>query len=581
MVQTVDDAFEFWRWLSEQKRVAFDTETTGLDLYNGDTIRLIQFGTVNDAWVMDFQMWKGLVADVFTRFTGFWVAHNSRFDITALNQAGIHVPWERVHDTMIALRLARPTESAALKNAADAYVSSASSRGQKLLGEAMRKNKWGFGTVPLDFPPFLFYSALDTVLTARLDETDVVKEGRASPVYQLEMQVRAIATRMENNGTFVDVDVCSRNAARLRHEADEISAHIAGTYDFAPRSTKQLAHWLASQPDALSRMSGVTSSGQLSTDKEALGQLIGAPGAVGEVAEMVLRMRQCEKIAGTYLEGFVNRRDPNGYMHPQIETIAARTGRMSVRDPALQTLPKPTMDSEYRIVREGVVPPSPDYCIVSCDSDQIELRLTASISKDVGLIEAFQEADETGVDFFTTLARGVYAAPEMPKSDKRRDRIKTFTYASLYGAGVPKMAKSAGVSVKDMRDVRDEIAGRYPGFFRMSLEAEHELNVNGGYIETAYGRRLPVPEFKPYVAVNYKIQGTAADVLKQSLVNLANAGLEQYMWMPVHDEVVFCLPRDAYDDAAPIIAESMTCLDFDVPLTASPSAPCENWADAK
>ena len=101
--------------------------------------------------------------------------------------------------------------------------------------------------------------------------------------------------------------------------------------------------------------------------------LVGIDGEVGEVAKAALDVRRDEKIAGSYLENFLRMRDGDDIVHAQIETIAARTGRMSIREPGLQTLPKPSVESEYGIVREAVIPRE-GHVLISADFDQIELR---------------------------------------------------------------------------------------------------------------------------------------------------------------------------------------------------------------
>jgi len=570
----------FWTWLSEQDFVACDTETAGG--YNSFDpafkVRLVQFGSPERAWCVDFQRWRGFVQEVFDRFRGTFVFHNVRFDILALAAEGITVPWSQVADTLIMLRLAEPTESAALKKASDKYVSSASSGAQKILADAFRKQKWDWGTVPMDFQPYTFYAALDTILTARLYETDVAVRGRSSPVYAMEMEVKAVCTRMEQNGLKVDVGFCEREVDRLRSEADGIKESTMAEYGFSLGSTQQLSHWFASQPAALKLMTKETDGGKLAVDKDVLEVLLTVPGDVGEIARRTLRVRRDEKIAGSYLENFLGMRDHQDIVHPQIETVAARTGRMSVKEPGLQTLPKPTVDSEYRIVREAVIPHDDDSVLISCDSDQIELRIIGSITHDENMVEAFREADEGDTDFFTNMARKMYDDPLMPKSDKRRDRIKTFVYSSVYGAGIPKMALVAGVTVAEMREIRDGIAASFPGFFRIALEARHQLSTNGGYIETTAGRRLPCD--KEHAAANYIIQGSAADVLKQSLVNAAQAGLEEYMLVPVHDEIVMSAPKDLADDLRRELEIAMTNVEYEIPLTASGNIG-STWAECK
>ena len=580
-VESAEDVERMWRWMSEEPLLATDTETSGFGLYDDDfQVRLVQFGSPRDAWVVDFQRWRGLVGDIFRRYEGDWVMHNARFDAIGLAQEGVTVPWHRLHDTMVMMRLARPTESAALKTVASKYVNPIAGDAQKVLAEAFRKQGWTWATVPIDFPPYRFYAALDPILTARVHHTDVARSGRESAVYALEMQTKAVCSRMEQNGLRIDRAFCSTNSGMLRDRADMVKIDMKDKYDIEITSSSQLSHWFASRGEALEWMTKETAGGKLSVDKEVLLVLAGIPGEVGEVATAALAVRRDEKIASAYLDNFLSMSDSSDRLHPQIETIAARTGRMSVKDPGLQTLPKPTVSSDYRMVREAVIPFEDDHVIVSCDLDQVELRLAAIISGDPGLIAAFKEADSGGTDFFTRLAQEIYHDPAIVKTDKRRDRIKTFSYASLYGASVRKMAISAGVPVAEMRNVRDDMATRFPGFFAMALEAQHQLRENGGYIETLFGRRLPVDTNKDYVATNYLIQGSAADLLKRSLVLMAQAGLEEYMLVPVHDEIVLSVPEADVVEVGAAVEKAMTSLDFSVAITAS-SSTGKTWAEAK
>jgi len=581
-VDSIDKVDVFWRWLSTQPVVAFDTETSGHNYFDPRFhIRLIQFGTETEAWVVDFNQWRGLIEDVFRRFNGIWVCHNGAFDISALRAEGVDLTWRNVHDTMIMMRLAEPTQLAGLKEAASRHVSAVADVGQRTLAEAFRRQKWGWDTVPMDFPPYAFYAALDTILTARLYHTDVARRGRESAVYDLEMATRAVCTTMEINGLHIDRPLCQLRSDELRGEAETLKDQILDRYGIAITSSQQLSHWFASQPEALEKMTKATTGGKLSVDKEVLAGLSHMDGHVGEVATAALTVRRNEKIAGTYLDNFMTLADGNDVVHSQIETLAARTGRMSIRGTPFQTLPKPSVDSTGRVVREAVIPHHHDESIVSCDFSQIELRLAAIISQDSGLIDAFREADCGDVDFFTALARGTYHDPDMKKSDRRRDRIKTFSYASLYGAGVSKMAWSAGIPVAEMREVRDSIAARYPGFFSVQLDALHQCKVNSGWVETLYGRKLQVDPNREYTAANVIIQGTAADLMKIAIVNMAQAGLEDMMLIPVHDEMVLSVPEDVIDEVRREVQLAMECRDHVVPLLAEPSPGCQNWAQAK
>jgi DNA polymerase-1 len=580
VVRTVDDAMEMFRWLSAERVITFDTETTDTAVFSPDfRVRLVQFGTVDDAWVIEMDRWRGLVANVFDRYEGRLVAHNARFDILALAHEGIEVPWRQVDDTMIALRLAEPTESAALKAACDRHVSSASSTGQKILSEAFRRQKWDWATVPIDFPAYLYYAAADTVLTARLYESDVVQRGLASPVYALEMQTRAVCAGMERTGFRVNLDTCASWSRKLGEESDEIKARCESLYGVAVTSTASLSHWFLSEDEARPHLLNRTPGGKVSVDRETLERIVHyCTGPAKTLAAEALQVRKADKVNGTYFRNFMWMSDGDGLLHPQIETIAARTGRMSVRDPALQTLPKHSPDPAYKAVRQAVIPLDTGQTILSCDFNQIELRLLSSLSRDPGLIGAFVDADAAGSDFFTEMARTLYAEPGFTKGDPRRNVVKTYMYAAAYGAGVEKMAITAGLPVAQIHEVKGGMADRFPGFFRFSTESQHLAESNSLWVETSYGRRLKVDGHRVYTACNAIIQGTAADVMKQAIVGLAQAGLEPMMLLPVHDEIVLSVPVDDLDEVKHIVSRTMANADFTVPLTAD-SASGDTWGD--
>jgi DNA polymerase-1 len=577
-LQTIDDAAEFWSWLSDQKFVAVDTETTSLDVYDpAFQVRLVQFGSRDRAWVIPFERWKGLIDDALNRFDGTLVFHNSRYDVSALGACGVKVPWHKIDDTMIALRLAEPNDSAALKSAAVRHVSANADQSQAELHSAMRVNKWSWATVPIDFAPYVFYAAADTVLTARLYDTKPVREAIASGVYTTEMELRALCTTMERNGIRIDPDYCTDQADFLRAEARDIEEWAEHELGFSITSNQQLGKWLLTNHVPLSK---ATPGGAPSVDKDVLEEVVatlGTTALAGRVAQAALQVRSNVKTASTYFDKFVALRDGDGYVHPDIETCTARTGRMSIRNPPLQTLPRVTDDPETKRVRRAVIPQTEDQVLVSCDSDQIELRLAAALSGSRAMMQAFRDSD----DFFTTSMQDIYNDPSIVKSDGRRAAIKTFWYASLYGAGVAKMAISAGVPEARIREVKNGVDWAYPEIGQMQRSIENAARENGGWVTNPYGRRLQAYEGKEYAATNAVIQSTAADVLKRAMVQLGQAGLEDLMLIPVHDEIlVSCDPADV-DEVTHILVTTMTNDDFDLTLTASAGPPSKTWADCK
>jgi DNA polymerase I len=298
---------------------------------------------------------------------------------------------------------------------------------------------------------------------------------------------------------------------------------------------------------------------------------------VVEVARSVLAFRKAEKLAGTYLEGFARMADADGLLHAQLNTLAARTGRMSIREPALQTLPKPNDDPQSRLVRKAVIPRNEGEVLISADWAQIEGRIAAHVSGDTNLIAAFNTADETGGDFFVEMGKLIYKDPGFTKKDDRRKIVKGVIYGLLYGAGAPKMAETAGIPEHEAVEARSAILGTFPGLNAAMKRFEREGST--GYVTTHYGRQLEVDEGKAYTGLNTYIQGTAADCLKNALVLLANAGLDQAMVVPVHDEVVVSVPASDAEEVEHLLVETMRINDFDVGVPAESSGPMLRWAD--
>jgi DNA polymerase-1 len=258
--------------------------------------------------------------------------------------------------------------------------------------------------------------------------------------------------------------------------------------------------------------------------------------------------------------------------------MGARTGRMSITDPALQTLP-----SGDATVRRAFIPKDEDHVIISSDLDQVEFRLTANLSQDQKLIALFQEADRTGGDVFTSIMQQVYADDTLQKSDPRRKLIKGVVYGKLYGAGVTTMALTAGVTDAQMKPVVDAFDQNYPGVRMMSQAIEdagmRRLKSEGvGYVKTRTGRRLPCDDNRVYSLTNYLIQASAAEIFKQNLIKLDQADLTEYLIVPVHDEIVLNVPKDNVEEVMETVRECMTTTDgWQVPLTAGVDGPFENW----
>ena len=571
MIESGDDVADFTAWLADQPFVSVDTETTGLDFHDpAFSVRLIQIGNPNFAWIARLDRWSGLFNWVFETFPGRFVIHNVAYDIPALAVHGVHVPWPKVDDTMIALRIAYPTEPAGLKAAARRLLGS-DGGAEDDLKKAMAKQKWGWKDIPLGFETYLYYAALDVILTSRIYELPEVQRVIASSVYDLEMGVRALSNRMEANGIRIDLGFSRMQFAELSSEAESLKLSYRGIVNLG--SPEELGRWFLTNADR-SLLTKRTDKGRIAVDKDVLSRIVTyGDRDSANVARSVLRVRKAEKLASTYFANFLAF-NHDGIVHPSIDTVAARTGRMSIRTPALQTLPKPNSDPESRLVRQAVLPLREGEVLMSVDNAQIELRIAASLAGDKALADAFRDTD----DFFLEAAREIFEDPTLDKSDERRGMTKTFFYSYLYGAGVETMAVRAGVPTERMAEVKMQVRAIYPGLIALQKVVEREARTTGGVL-TLGGRFLPVDPATLYAGVNFKIQGSAAEYLKRSMLALGNAGMEDYMLIPVHDEILLSIPEKYVEDARRVLIPSMTHNDLSIPLTTTISGPGKTWAD--
>jgi DNA polymerase-1 len=532
-------------------------------------------------WSIPWDQWKGVFYEAMNKFDGPIVCHNVAFEARWFDvQSEWSIPWHRAHDTMIMAQLLDPLGSGALKTLTQKYIDPQAANLQRVLDDGLVTNGWSWGSVPIEFEPYWAYGALDPVLTMRLWEKFWPKfapGGAYSYPYELEMNTRRIVTRMELNGARVDLDYSQKKYDELLSYTDKVKSWAKDTYKgLAIGSNQQLVQQFEAMGAEITER---TETGQKSASADQLKFLvIHGDTEVKQLAETALKYRKAGKLASTYFLNFLND-NVSGFVHPSVKTMGARTGRMSIQNPALQTLPKGD-----DVVRKAFLPKDSDHVIVTSDLDQVEFRMFASLSKDPNLIQLFNLADATGSDPFTEIGREIYQDPSMQKSDKRRALIKGVVYGRLYGAGVAKQALTAGVPEEQMRAVSNEFDKRFPGMQGFQKEVENRgmrrLQDEGqGYVNTWTGRRLPCDDDRVYTLVNYLVQGGAAEVFKSNLVKLDQADLTEYLIVPVHDEIVLNAPRGDAEEIKQLVKQCMTTSGgpWSVPLTADVDGPLENW----
>lgn len=568
LVDDFDTAWEFWQWLEGRTWVAVDTETTGLKI-GRDVVRLVQVGGLDAGWAIPWGRWSGIFVDMLRRLRGIkMVKHNAKFDAGMLEHMGVHVPREDIHDTMVMAHILEPNYSSGLKQQAGRHVDAMAAAAQVSLDVAINgRGGWTWETVPVEYGPYWQYAALDAVLTAHLFVRHYPRVmERYARAYDLEMASTWVIEKMERHGALIDHDYAVEQRDRFAAYIEEAGAWVETNYGVKAGSNPAVIRKLQEAGFTFSKMTA--SGANFALDRDVL------EGIDHPLAATVLQRRRLEKLSSTYLKHFIEDVGADGCIHPDIRSVGARTGRMSISDPSLQNLPRKSDRNKAAEVVRNCVVSHPDHTLMMCDFDQIEMRVLAHYAGSRGLRDAFLG----DVDFFVALARQVYEDETIEKSDPRRSRVKNVGYAKIYGAGVAKMAATGGVQEAVIREVVNRFDALYPEVPRLAKELErvawqrqHDEGEPYAY-SCLTGRRQVVANDKVYSLLNRLVQGTAAEAFKMKLLELDAAGLGEYMVVPVHDEIVLDVPDAEVDDAARTLRQIMNDDRlFTVPVTASVS----------
>lgn len=577
-VDSIDSLWAMKQWAGGRREtpLAFDTESSGLSPER-DKLRLIQLGDMHHGWACAPE-WFGGALEILRNYEGELLAHNLPHDYRFLyRQCGLELPWHKLHDTLLLASLDDPMRPRGLKPLSKLLVDPRVDVWQKALDDGMKKMKWDWGTVPYSFGPYVWYSCLDPVLTAHMWKYLHPRVKRDCPTaYDLELGVNRVCTNMMLKGIMLDQEYVAEARDKLEKYATEARYWLDAAYGITSvLSARQIAGALTEHGEPPVER---TPTGLPKMNKEFLSRVrdYGRTPQAREIAQQVLGVRHAEKMISSYLDAFTRRMDQDGAVRCSIWQAEAVTGRMSVTEPALQTLSR-----DDTFIRGSFVP-RPGNVFISCDYSQVEARLGAHFGQDEGMIQAFLEADAGGPDFFTTIASQIYGKP-VGKDDLERQYTKNVTYCTIFGGGLEKMAQTAGVSVAVMDPVKRAFDAKFPGLRMFMAQVTGEAKARGAVegrpaVRSGMGRYLPVEPRKEYVAANRVIQAEAAEVLKRAILDVDAAGLGGYLVLPVHDELLFDVPTEEAEHAMKVIQECMTERErYIVPLTCSPKRMDERW----
>ena len=411
------------------------------------------------------------------------------------------------------------------------------------------------------------------------------KQGEINAVdlYQkVEMPLLYVLAAMEKKGVLVDTALLkqmSEELGELLSISEEKIFRLAGE-KFNINSPKQLQTILF---DKLKLPKGKKTKEGFSTDVDVLSYLA----LSHELPAEILAYRSLAKLKSTYVDALPALINPQtGRIHTSYNQTVTATGRLSSSNPNLQNIPIRTLEGKR--IRQAFIA-APDCLLISADYSQIELRVLAHLSEDEALIDAFVSDEDihsrTASDIF-----GVF--PQMVNADMRR-QAKVINFGILYGMSAFGLAKELGVSQKIAQAYIDGYFQRYKKV-RIYLDGILEGARRDGFVCTLLNRRRYLPELKSPVAsvrqfaermaVNTPIQGTAADLIKVAMVNIAHLLLEKNLAarliMQVHDELVIEAPVKEKDEIMALVKKEMEeVIKLKVPLRVEISSG-KNWDEA-
>ncbi|WP_096202718.1 DNA polymerase I [Bacillus sp. FJAT-45350] len=415
-------------------------------------------------------------------------------------------------------------------------------------------------------------------------ETELRENEQAELCNGLEMPLSLILAKMETTGIKVDVEELKQMGEGLNDKLSilEKEIHELAGVSFNINSPKQLGEILFVKLEL--PVVKKTKTGY-STSAEVLDKLKDDH----EIIEKILHYRQLGKLKSTYIDGLLKVVHPDtNKIHTMFNQAITQTGRLSSTEPNLQNIP--IRLEEGRKIRHAFVAEKKDWVILAADYSQVELRVLAHISGDEKLLEAFNK----DMDVHTKTAMDVFHVAKDEVTSLMRRSAKAVNFGIVYGISDYGLSQSLNITRKEAGQFIERYLDSYPRV-KEYMEKIVDTAREQGYVTTLLNRRRYLPEitsrnfnlrsFAERTAMNTPIQGTAADIIKKAMVDMAmrmeEEGLESRLLLQVHDELIFEVPEHEISVMEKLVPEVMEqAVKLDVPLKADVSVG-QTWYDAK
>ena len=581
--------------LSASDTLAFDTETSSLDPISADLVGFSLAASPEKGYYfpvghrngeqLSLEELKSAVQPILSDPKIKKVAHNAKFDLIALKQAGFEI-YPLGFDTMLAEWLINPdSRNLGLKTLAWVRLGVEMTPIEELIGKG--KNQLSMADLPIaQVAP---YAAADAVMTLRLMpilKADLKERNAEKLMDELEIKLVPVLAQMEENGVLLNApffEAFNAELGKMIFALEEDIYRLAG-YRLNINSTQQLSDLLfkklALDPPDPGRK---TKSGHYSTGAEILELLRDKH----EIVAKILDYREYAKLKSTYVDALPAQINPKTRrVHTSFNQVGTVTGRIASQNPNLQNIPTRTELGQR--VRQGFIA-APGWKLLAVDYSQVELRIVAHIAQDEAMIEAFKH----GQDIHATTAAAITNTPLAEVTPSQRRNAKAVNFGLIYGMSAFGLTRGTDLTLAEAENFIKAYFREFPGV-KAWLDKTRLQAAKDGYVETLLGRRRYFPNLakgsNPQMrqreereAINAPIQGTAADIVKLAMIALPEAlheaGLNARMLLQVHDELIFEVPENELEKTVPVVKTVMeSAMTLDVPLVCDARVG-DNWGE--
>jgi DNA polymerase I len=542
----------------ETKVIALDTELDGLNPLENTMVGIsfcckkgvayyVPFGHYNEGNQIPLHDVIDTFRPIFENSSIKKIMHNGNFDGRVFLQYGLKADTIGF-DTLLAAHLVtKDWQKISLKSLSEFYLQEQMLTFSEVVTERGYKN---FAQVPIVLATeYAASDAHQTLQLVSIMQEELKNQKMEKLYYDLELPLVDVIIAMEAEGIRLDLKVLHELDQFVMVDLERIKQEIIDVSGCAPdinlNSPKQIEQLLFTHLHLVPQKKSAKKTGY-STDVEVLQEL----SKIHPVPALLLHYRELFKLKSTYIDAlpeYVNKK--TGKIHTTFSQTSVATGRLASFDPNLQNIPT---DTRYHIHIRSAFKPEPGHIFLSADYSQIELRVLAHFSQDPALLDAFKQDK----DIHAQTAAKLFDVNEVFVTPEQRQVGKRINFSILYGLTPFGLSKDLDIPFKQAQRYIEKYFEQYPGIQNWMERVIQEAK-EYGYVTTEWGRRRYVPgiyesnrvlyDVAKRIAINTKAQGTAAEIMKQGMLQLEQAFIENKldakMILQIHDELLISVPE--------------------------------------